>query len=106
MKDIVAAIVVIAAIGLVVILIAINFSSTPAEKSAQASAFTVDTLFTHDGVTVYRFTDQGRSIYFASRGETSWSEYHSTGRSGYTVGRNVMTVEECRKAHEKKETEE
>ena len=106
MKEIVAALVVIAVLGLIIILRAVGLRGTVPEMSTQANAFVMDTLFTHDGITVYRFIDRGESIYFASRGEISWSEYHSTGRSGYMVDRNVMTVEESRKAHEKKETEE
>ena len=29
----------------------------------------VEQLFTHDGVTVYRFEDGGRAVYFTSRGD-------------------------------------
>lgn len=41
------------------------------------SAFVVEKLFTHDGCTVYRFSDGSHSRYFArcgSTASTSWSE--------------------------------
>jgi hypothetical protein len=37
--------------------------------------FNVDTLFTKDGCTVYRFYDEGRGRYFTNcKGSTEWSE--------------------------------
>lgn len=46
------------------------------ETTQQVNAqFKVDTLFTKDGCTVYRFFDEGRYRYFTNcRGETKWSE--------------------------------
>ena len=45
-------------------------SSTPAGKG-----FVVEKLFTHEGCTVYRFADSGRSRYFTNcNGTTSWVE--------------------------------
>jgi hypothetical protein len=33
----------------------------------------IEELFTHRGVTVYRFHDAGRAVYFTSRGDTELS---------------------------------
>lgn len=39
--------------------------------------FQVEFLFEHDGVKVYRFTDQGSPRYFVdARGQVTWSEKH------------------------------
>jgi len=49
-------------------------------KSAETSTsvgreFVVDKLFTHEGCTVYRFTDGGNNRYFTNcQGSTSWAE--------------------------------
>ena len=74
MKEIVFALVVIVALGFVIVLMGISLHDSPAEKSAQASAFVVDTLFTHEGITVYRFYDIGKPIYFTSSGDMHWSK--------------------------------
>lgn len=64
--------------------------STASTDNAQIK---VELLFEKDGVKVYRFSDAGRYIYYTdARGATQWSEYHSTGKSGYTVQRRVETV--------------
>jgi len=48
----------------------------PAETSTSVGReFVVDKLFTHDGCTVYRFTDGGNNRYFTNcQGSTSWAE--------------------------------
>jgi hypothetical protein len=46
------------------------------EATQQVNAqFKVDTLFTKDGCTVYRFSDDGRYRYFTNcRGNVAWKE--------------------------------
>jgi hypothetical protein len=53
----------------------------PAEKSSAAGhEFVVETLFTHEGCTVYRFVDVGYHRYFTNcNGATEWRE--SAGKS-------------------------
>lgn len=55
--------------------------SKPAETSTTVGVeFTVDKLFTHEGCTVYRFTDGGNARYYTNcQGSTSWQE--SCGKS-------------------------
>lgn len=50
--------------------------SKKAESTQQVNRdFQVDTLFTHDGCTVYRFNDGGASRYFTNcKGSTQWQE--------------------------------
>lgn len=50
--------------------------SKPAETStAVGTEFVVDKLFTHEGCTVYRFSDGGNSRYYTNcQGSTSWRE--------------------------------
>jgi hypothetical protein len=50
--------------------------SKPAETStAVGKEFVVDKLFTHEGCTVYRFSDGGIIRYFTNcQGSTSWQE--------------------------------
>lgn len=50
--------------------------SKPAETStAVGKEFVVDKLFTHEGCTVYRFSDGGNSRYFTNcQGSTTWRE--------------------------------
>ena len=59
----------------------------PAEAVAHTGAgFTVERLFTHEGCTVFRFEDGGRSRYFtrcdgiAAQSTTTWQE--SCGKNG------------------------
>jgi hypothetical protein len=48
----------------------------PAETSTSVGReFVVDKLFTHEGCTVYRFTDHGKARYFTNcQGSTNWTE--------------------------------
>ena len=57
--------------------------SRDAEKSTPAGRdFQVDTLFTHDGCTVYRFYDEGRARYFTNcNGSTVYEQYYGKGQS-------------------------
>jgi hypothetical protein len=58
----------------------------PAEKSsAVGREFVVETLFTHEGCTVYRFIDGGNHRYFTNcNGSTEWRETH--GKTTRRVG--------------------
>jgi hypothetical protein len=58
----------------------------PAETSvAVGREFVVETLFTHEGCTVYRFVDAGYHRYFTNcNGATEWRE--SAGKSTRRVG--------------------
>lgn len=50
--------------------------SKPAETSTNVGVeFVVDKLFTHEGCTVYRFSDGGSKRYFTNcSGSTNWQE--------------------------------
>lgn len=53
--------------------------------------FTVDTLFTYEGCTVYRFKDAGRNIYYANCGTSVEVQYqHSCGK-GCTRNNQITT---------------
>ena len=49
----------------------------------------IDELFTHKGLTVYRFYDHGKPVYFTKRGDVSasYTEY-----CGKACVRDVVTV--------------
>lgn len=60
------------------------------EKSAQDNLRTtnkeieVEFLFEVDGISVYRFYDFGRAVYFTNRkGETTYTDVVATGKSSY-----------------------
>lgn len=57
-------------------ILALAGCSKPAETSTSVgSEFVVDTLFTHEGCTVYRFNDGGNNRYFTNcSGSTTWRE--------------------------------
>ena len=83
--------VVLAGLCLLLALLGCNYKE--AETSEKRGAFKVERLFTHDGITMYRFEDGGRSIYFASQGRVEWSEMHGkvSAHVGVdTVGRGRM----------------
>lgn len=67
--------------ALIVFIFALVACARAPESSVRAGVeFKVDTLFTHDGCTVYRFMDAGNLRYFTNcSGQTSWSE--SSGKS-------------------------
>ena len=57
----------------------------PAEKSSSVGReFVVETLFTHEGCTVYRFYDSGTRYFTNCNGATEWRE--SAGKSTRRVG--------------------
>lgn len=62
-------------IGVIVIALALCACvGDPKETSATDNPnFQIDKLFTKDGITVYRFYDSGRYIYF-TKNETDWNE--------------------------------
>lgn len=64
----------------------------PAESTQPAgSSFQVDTLFTVDGCTVYRFEDS-RAVYFTScKGQTSYDYTVSNGKSSSTYTQRAIT---------------
>lgn len=68
--------VVVALLGLVCLLA--GGCSKPAQKSESVGVeFVVDTLFTHQGCTVYRFWGGGYPRYYTNcRGGADWQEQH------------------------------
>ena len=52
-------------------------------RSTNNDEIRVDELFTHDGVRVYRFTDDGRYVYFTSKGDAFSSFVISCGKNCY-----------------------
>ena len=66
----------VALIGASILTVVLAGCAKEAERSASVGReFKVDTLFTHGGCTVYRFTDSGHYRYFTNcRGEASWQE--------------------------------
>lgn len=64
---------------LFVVLLPVLLLPACAKQAEQTTAvgveFKVDTLFTHNGCTMYRFVDGGSFRYYADcRGETTWVE--------------------------------
>ena len=58
------------------------------------SQIEVELLFEKDGVKVYRFTDNGRYIYYTdARGRTEWTTTHNNGKTSTTRRHGVETVE-------------
>ena len=57
-------------------ILALSGCGKPAETSTSVGReFVVDKLFTHEGCTVYRFTDHGNPRYFTNcSGSTTWRE--------------------------------
>lgn len=51
--------------------------------------FQVDELFTHDGVTIYRFRDGGNPVYFGSKNGDSYTS--RTENCGKACTRSVTT---------------
>jgi len=67
-------------------IVALGGCSQPAQETAATSNsdISVELLFTHDGVKVYRFYDYGHAVYFTdARGGTSWEQ--SDGKSSYPM---------------------
>ena len=52
--------------------------------------FVVDTLFTHEGCTVYRFYDEGRARYFTNCGGVSSTYTTQQGKTQVTNTNDVM----------------
>lgn len=70
------------AITALLLIAALTGCAREAEKSAQAGRdFQVDTLFTHEGCTIYRFWDGGYSRYFTNcSGSTVYEQYYGKGQ--------------------------
>lgn len=67
-----------------ILLLVLTGCQKPAEQTNTANRFDVDTLFTHDGCTVYRFYDD-RSVYFTNcKGQT---------QSTISCGKNCTTTQ-------------
>ena len=74
---------------LIIIFLLIVRTPTPlhegvAERTDTTSnpEFKVSRIFTHDGVTVYRFSDGGQTVYYTdARGVTSWQETKHHGKN-------------------------
>lgn len=71
---------------IVAVLVLLAGCAREAERSAPAGReFTVDTLFTKDGCTVYRFYDAGYHRYFTNcSGSTMSSISISSGKTNFT----------------------
>jgi hypothetical protein len=62
-------------------------SKDPETRQRVNSEFVVDTLFTKDGCTVYRFFDGGSARYFTNcRGSAAWEERHGKTTRPVEVG--------------------
>lgn len=65
-------------------------------KTSSNRFYTVEKLFTVDGITVYRFLDNGHTIYFTNR--TGEVKYSYTKREGkVTKTENIQTL--CNDEH-------
>lgn len=68
----------------------------PISVNTKPNGYEVARLFTQDGVTVYRFYDEGEYLYFATSGRVEWSVTRDAGTGdGQTITdhREVPTVE-------------
>lgn len=71
-------------VAILLIIFSITACTGPSENQLIKNTYEVDTLFTHEGCTVYRFKDVFHSIYFTNcHGETSWRQ--SMGKSSWNV---------------------
>jgi hypothetical protein len=67
-----------------IVLLFIIACSGPYEDTKTENTYEIETLFTHDGCTVYRFFDRLSPIYFTNcHGEASWRK--SIGKSKQSV---------------------
>lgn len=82
-------------------LIAMLVLATGCAKNAERTetkgigGFQVETLFNHDGCTVYRFEDAGRNRYFVKceNGSDSTITTHSSGKSSFPETIQTETIE-------------
>lgn len=58
-------------------ILALVACSKQPESSQRKGAFNVDTLFTHDGCTVYRFVDGAQTVYYTKCQQSSSTAYNS-----------------------------
>lgn len=60
---------------LIILALLLNGCVKAAQESAKDGEFEIETLFTKDGCTLYRFNDAGRYVYFTNcSGSTHYSE--------------------------------
>ena len=65
------------------------------EKPSNNDTYTIDYLFQHDGVKVYRFYDMGNYVYFTTRGDATSIHGDSTqqrtfGKKGFNPFSNLV----------------
>ena len=80
-------------LAVVVVALAGCDGGEPELKAKLANGYEISLLFTHDGVTVYRFTDGGSYRYFATSGSVSWTDYRRVGKTTHAYPRETQTVE-------------
>ena len=68
-------------------------SAAPESSTSVGRGIVVEKLFTHDGITVYRFEDYGRTRYFASRGAVQFDDVTSNGKTTNETPQEIQTVE-------------
>lgn len=61
----------------VVLLVGCNKSGTPVKTMGSKSDFEVQRLFKVDGITIYRFWDNGDPVYFTSKGDVIQNEHQT-----------------------------
>lgn len=71
-------------------ILALVACSKQPESSQRKGAFNVETLFTHDGCTVYRFIDGIRTVYYTKCQQSSSTAYN-TGSSKHRKYINIQT---------------
>ena len=62
------------------------------EKPSNNDTYTIDYLFQHDGVKVYRFWDRGNYVYFTTRGDATSIHGDSTQQRTVTIHREDSIV--------------
>ena len=62
------------------------------EKPSNNDTYTIDYLFQHDGVKVYRFYDMGNYVYFTTRGDATSIHADSTKQRTITIHREDSIV--------------
>lgn len=68
-------------------------SVAPESSTSVGRGIVVEKLFTHDGITVYRFVDGGRTRYFASRGAVQFDDVISNGKTTTTIPLEIETID-------------
>lgn len=71
-----------AIIAIAALLALVGCEKGPERPTPAGKDFTVDTLFTHDGCTVYRFSDAGYLRYFTNCSGTTMTHRNENYRCG------------------------